>query len=183
MADVKVVAPMNMGERLDWDAQNKKYNVNVSDILQTLTAHGNRLNALEGKEDGSIGFNSSSDLNKAIPRYGFSIMHGFGYVRGVPCNIYSKVHRQSAALSLDEYSADKDGDFERGKGRNNQYQDWTGWQIANNSEVVQFIQEEANNIANVWCRINSDGLSLVNGVPTIRNADSWTDWIRVTNVA
>ena len=40
-----------MGERLEYNAQTKKYDVNVSDILQTLTAHDKRLNALEGKED------------------------------------------------------------------------------------------------------------------------------------
>lgn len=43
MTDVKVVAPANMGERLDWDAQSKKYNVNVDDLE-------NRLHALENKK-------------------------------------------------------------------------------------------------------------------------------------
>ena len=186
MTDVKVVAPMNMGERLEWDAQEKKYNVNVSDILQTLTAHDKRLNALEGKEDGSIKFDSSSDLNQAIPKYGFSIMHGFGYVRGVPRNIYSTVYKQPAALSLSEYSGAFSGNPNDGAGVNRPNQDWTGWQIANTSEVVQFIQEEYGGNAhpvNVWCRINADGLVKRDGQVVIANANAWTDWVRVTNVA
>ena len=186
MTDVKVVAPANMGERLDWDAQTKKYNVNVSDILQTLTAHDKRLNALEGKEDGSIKFDSSSDLNQAIPKYGFSIMHGFGYVRGVPRNIYSKAYKQPAALSLAEYSGAFNGDPNTDAGINRPRQDWTGWQIANTSEVVQFIQEESfgsEHPVNIWCRVNTDGLIERDGQVVIVNADAWTDWVRIANIA
>ena len=85
-ADVRVISPSNTSERLNWNENSKKYDVNVSDILQTLVTHDARLNVLEGKEDGSIEFNTSSDLNQAIPKYGFSIMHGFGYVHGVQRN-------------------------------------------------------------------------------------------------
>ena len=119
---------------------------------------------LEGKEDGSIKFDSSSDLNRAIPKYGFRIMHGFGYVRGVPRNIYSTAYRQPAALSLSEYSGVSNGG---NVGVDRPVQDWTGWQIANNSEVVQFIQEEAITLAhpvNVWCRINAYGLVTRDGL-------------------
>lgn len=44
MTDVKVVAPANMGERLDWDAQSKKYNVNVDDLQNQINQIKNRLN-------------------------------------------------------------------------------------------------------------------------------------------
>lgn len=64
MTDVKVVAPMNMGERLDWDAQTKKYNVNVDDLEK-------RLHALENKK-----------LNDVIPEQidlGAGTVHGTSY--------------------------------------------------------------------------------------------------------
>lgn len=186
MTGVKVVAPANMGERLEYNAQTKKYDVNVSDILQTLTAHDKRLNALEGKENGSIKFDSSSDLNQAIPKYGFSIMHGFGYVRGVPRNIYSTAYKQPAALSLSEYSGAASGSPNDDVGIDRPNQDWTGWQIANTSEIVQFIQEEfrgSSHPVNIWCRINAGGLIERDGQVVIANADAWTDWVRVTNIA
>ena len=47
---VLTVSNSNMGERLVFNAQTKQYDVNVSDILQTLTAHDERLNILEGKK-------------------------------------------------------------------------------------------------------------------------------------
>lgn len=64
MTDVKVVAPANMGERLDWDAQTKKYNVNVDDLEK-------RLHALENKK-----------LNDVIPEQidlGAGTVHGTSY--------------------------------------------------------------------------------------------------------
>ena len=115
-------------------------------------------------------------------------MYGFGYVRGVPRNIYYTGYKQPAALSLEEYSADINGNFEINKGIDRPLQDWTGWQIATTTEVVQFIQEEYGVLqhvhpVHVWCRINTGGLYLRAGVPTIRNSERWTDWVRVTNIA
>ena len=92
MTDVKVVAPMNMGTRLEWDEDSKQCNVNV---------------------------------------------------------------------------------------------DWTGWQIANASEVTQFIVEEnfgSDNPANVWVRQNTSGLN-VDPSLGVYHEDKWTYWVRVSNVA
>ena len=38
MTDVKVVAPMNMGTRLEWDEDSKQYNVNVDDLIKRINA-------------------------------------------------------------------------------------------------------------------------------------------------
>ncbi len=38
MTDLNVVAPMNMGERLDFNAENKRYNVNVDDLIKRIEA-------------------------------------------------------------------------------------------------------------------------------------------------
>ena len=36
---------------------------------------------------------------------------------------------------------------------------------------------------NVWCRINASGLLERDGQVVIANANAWSDWVRVTNVA
>lgn len=187
MTDVVTAAPMNMGTRLEWDDESKKYNVNVDDLI-------NRIVALEAKtnydpteifvrEDGKVGlkgnqsleFTEQWDLQKGVPQRGFSIFHGFGFVRGVPRNIYSTDYKQPAALQLSDYM----------DGNNRPDQDWTGWQIANDSEVTQFIAEESyglDNPANVWVRQNASG---INEDPSlgVYHEDRWTDWVRVSNVA
>lgn len=66
MTDVNVVAPINMGERLEWDAQSKKYKVNVDDLVK-------RLHTLENKK-----------LNDVIPE---RIDLGAGTVQGTSYTI------------------------------------------------------------------------------------------------
>ena len=62
---VLTVSNSNMGERLDWDAQSKKYNVNIGDLEK-------RLHALENKK-----------LNDVIPEHidlGAGTVQGTSYV-------------------------------------------------------------------------------------------------------
>lgn len=188
MTDVKVVAPANMGERLDWDAQNKKYNVNVSDLIK-------RIEALEAKtnfdpsefytrDDGkvalsankSLEFTDQWDLQKGVPQRGFSVFHGNGFIKGVPRDIYSTAYKQQAALTLQEYM----------DGVNRPVQDWTGWQIANGSEITQFIMEESlagSHPVNVWCRQNANGIDINNPENGAIDVNAWSDWVRLTNIA
>ena len=182
MADVKVVAPMNMGERLDWDAQTKKYDVNVDDLLAEIKKlkENQYVDTTPSIDTPNTYFNLDTDLTGLGMKVFYGnievnhentptspiIQHGTGkalpypcFVKGMPAKAINTVEQGGTSESA--YSEDQFDGW--------QSYDFTGYQFATPVEVVQVIYH----MSQTFVRTNDAGMRLDG---SLVNPDAWLNW-------
>lgn len=202
MSDVNVVAPMNMGERLDWDAQQKKYNVNVKDLLKEISDLKKEVQQLKDNETVNITpsiddpveyFNLDTDLTGL----GMKVFFGNIGVMNDPDNADSLLKAQmQAGFALQQGSGKRikfptfvkgfppktvpyyasgettQAAYELNQFVGNQNYDFTGYQFATPVEIVQVIYHGSQ----MMIRTNDSGMR---NDGSIVNTNAWGVWRKI----
>lgn len=202
MSDVNVVAPMNMGERLDWDAQQKKYNVNVKDLLKEITDLKKEVQQLKDNETVNITpsiddpvqyFNLDTDLtglgmkvffgniavmndpDTASDSFKTQMQLGYGIQQGSNKRIkYPTFVKGFPPKAVPYYASGEttQAAYELNQFVGNQNYDFTGYQFATPVEIVQVVYHESQ----MMIRTNDSGMR---NDGSIVNTDAWGVWRKI----
>ncbi len=202
MTDVNVVSPMNMGERLDWDAKGKKYNVNVEDLLEEIGQLKQEIQQLKDNE--TIGVTPSIDdpeeyfnLDSDLTGLGMKVFYGNIMVMNDPDTATDtfKLYVQRGYIvqqgsgkkikvpafikgfppkEVRSYSAGEttQSAYQIEDFQGNQDYDFTGYQFATPVEIVQVIYLQSQ----MMIRTNDAGMR---NDGALVNTNGWGVWRKI----
>ena len=176
MAKINVITPNNLGKGIKHNPTSKKWEVDLSEHVDNKTVH-----VVNGKlatiKEGCV---QATNLNTLTAKTGTLAVLGhtcfFGYTGtepslltiGSPLYIGNTDKRTSkGASNVSEFTGRAGYDF-------------NGWQIATDTEVLQYVytQAGATNLSG-WSRSNDGGMN-ANG--TLKNPNNWSDWVYELNL-
>ena len=194
MTDVKVVAPANMGERLEYNAQTKKYDVNVDDLLAEIK---------KLKENQYVDTSPSIDtpytylnLDTDLTGLGMKVFYGSIIVANNPETAADWILNDIARGSAIQNGSGKtipaptfvkgapkkqietvasgvavDPGYELSDFEGNQAYDFTGYQFGTPVEIVQVFFHQSQ----TFTRTNDSGMRLDG---SIVNPNAWGKWLK-----
>lgn len=190
-SSVIVVTPDNMGERLDFDNNNGKYNVNVKDLLAAVSALRDDVNELRNRQNVNTAppadnpneyFNLDTDLTGLGMKVFFgnivannsgkpydNTQQGTGRFIPNPCIVKGfpakPIDRVTNGERID--AGYKESDFD-----GPQDYDFSGYQFASPVEIVQVVFHQSR----MAVRTNDAGM---NADGTVANTNAWGKWVSV----
>ncbi len=193
MNDLNLVAPMNMGNRLSYDEKEKRYNVNVDDLIKRIEALEKQAVLQPIDTSPKTGTNSADlitvfNLDTDIEGYGFKPFYGNIRVNDPSIregDTFSqngdgkKIPYPTFVKGMSQVLPDAVGDgqtvaggYSTGDFKGLQSYDFTGYQIASAVEVVQFVIHGNG----VLCRTNDAGMR-ADG--KLVDSTKWSWWKRL----
>lgn len=176
MAKINVITPNNLGKGIKHNPTSKKWEVDLSEHVDNKTVH-----VVNGKlatiKEGCV---QATNLNTLTAKTGTLAVLGhtcfYGYTGteptlltiGSPLYIGNTDKRTSkGASNVSEFTGRAGYDF-------------NGWQIATDTEVLQYVytQSGGTNLSG-WSRSNDGGMN-ANG--TLKNPNNWSDWVYELNL-
>lgn len=191
MTDVKVVAPANMGERLDWDAQTKKYDVNVDDLLAEIKKlkENQYVDTSPSIDTPNTYFNLDTDLTglgmkvfygnivvanapEENPRFLEEVLRGYvvqdGSGKRIPAPTFVK-GAPAKPIDLVNSGTEVDAGYELSDFEGNQAYDFTGYQFGTPVEIVQVLYHRSQ----TFTRTNDAGMRLDG---RLVDTNAWGKW-------
>lgn len=192
MSDIKVVAPMNMGKRLDWNDETKKYDVNVEDLLAEIKRlkENQNVDLTPSIDDPKEYFNLDTDLTGL----GMKVFYGDIAVLNEPDKAAQSVKDAYAKGSGPRDGSGKiiklptyvkgmpkkptifsqsgemvDAGYEMSDFEGNQWYDFIGYQFATPVEIVQVFYH----MSQCYIRTNDAGMRLDG---SFVNPNGWNKW-------
>lgn len=180
MTKIRAIIPDNLGKGIKYTPSSKKWEVDLSEHVDNKTVH-----VVNGKlatiKEGCV---QATNLNTLTAKTGTLAVLGhtcfYGYTGpnsnylsiGAPLHLGDTTKRSTKAVaSIDEYK--------QTFGTREGY-DFNGWQIATDTEVLQYVytQSGGTNLSG-WSRSNDGGMN-ANG--TLKNPNNWSDWVYELNL-
>ena len=176
MAKINVITPNNLGKGIKHNPTSKKWEVDLSEHVDNKTVH-----VVNGKlatiKEGCV---QATNLNTLTAKTGTLAVLGhtcfFGYTGTEPSLL---------TIGSPLYIGDTDKRTSKGASNVSEFTgragyDFNGWQIATDTEVLQYVytQAGATNLSG-WSRSNDGGMN-ANG--TLKNPNNWSDWVYELNL-
>lgn len=179
MAKINVITPNNLGKGIKHNPTSKKWEVDLSEHVDDKTVHvvNGKLATIKEGCVRATNLNTLTAQNGTLAALGhtcfYGVIHGDSNITiGSPLHLGDTTKRSTKAVaSAAEYT--------QTFGTRGGY-DFSGWQIATDAEVLQYVYTQAGetNLSG-WSRSNDGGM---NADGTLKNPNNWSDWVYEVNL-
>lgn len=176
MTKIRAIIPDNLGKGIKHNPTSKKWEVDLSEHVDNKTVH-----VVNGKlatiKEGCV---QVTNLNTLTAKTGTLAVLGHTCFYG-----YTGTEPTLLTIGSPLYIGDTDKRTSKGASNVSEFTgragyDFNGWQIATDTEVLQYVytQSGRTNLSG-WSRSNDGGMN-ANG--TLKNPNNWSDWVYELNL-